>query len=48
MSALAGMENSAGSVLRRAVDLDGNGRFQESLVCYQEGIELLLQVLKGQ
>lgn len=47
MSALAGMENSAGSVLRRAVDLDGNGRFQESLVCYQEGIELLLQVLKA-
>lgn len=47
MSALAGMENSAGSVLRRAVDLDGNGRFQESLVCYQEGIQLLLQVLKA-
>ncbi|XP_073446637.1 MIT domain-containing protein 1 isoform X2 [Dendrobates tinctorius] len=47
MSALAGVENSAGAVLRRAVELDGRGRYTESLVCYQEGIELLLQVLKG-
>ncbi|KAM4795961.1 MIT domain-containing protein 1 [Rhinophrynus dorsalis] len=47
MSALTGVENSAIVVLRRAVELDGNGRFQESLVCYQEGIELLLQVLRG-
>ncbi|KAG8586832.1 hypothetical protein GDO81_005494 [Engystomops pustulosus] len=47
MSALAGVENSAGAVLRRAVELDGGGRYQESLVCYQEGIELLLQVLKA-
>ncbi|XP_073470790.1 MIT domain-containing protein 1-like isoform X1 [Aquarana catesbeiana] len=47
MSVLSGMENSAGVVLRRAVELDNNGRFQESLVCYQEGIDLLLQVLKG-
>ncbi|KAE8625587.1 hypothetical protein XENTR_v10006327 [Xenopus tropicalis] len=47
MAALSGVENSAGVVLRRAVELDGKGRYQESLVCYQEGIELLLQVLKG-
>ncbi|KAG9492344.1 hypothetical protein GDO78_000709 [Eleutherodactylus coqui] len=47
MSLLAGMESSAGAVLRRAVELDGIGRYQDSLVCYQEGIELLLQVLKG-
>ncbi|XP_075121305.1 MIT domain-containing protein 1 isoform X3 [Leptodactylus fuscus] len=47
MSTLAGVENSAGAVLRRAVELDGSGRYQESLVCYQEGIELLMQVLKG-
>ncbi|XP_018418748.1 PREDICTED: MIT domain-containing protein 1 isoform X2 [Nanorana parkeri] len=47
MSVLSGVENSAGVVLRRAVELDGSGRYQESLVCYQEGIDLLLQVLKG-
>ncbi|KAM8977449.1 ATP-binding cassette sub-family C member 5-like [Pelodytes ibericus] len=47
MSALSGVENCASGVLRRAVELDSKGRYQESLVCYQEGIELLLQVLKG-
>uniref|UniRef100_A0A3B4A7V1 MIT domain-containing protein n=1 Tax=Periophthalmus magnuspinnatus TaxID=409849 RepID=A0A3B4A7V1_9GOBI len=38
---------SAVSVLKRAVELDQSGRFQESLVCYQEGIQLLMDVLKG-
>lgn len=41
------MEASAVSVLKRAVELDQGGRFQESLVCYQEGIQLLMDVLKG-
>uniref|UniRef100_A0A3B5MN13 MIT domain-containing protein n=1 Tax=Xiphophorus couchianus TaxID=32473 RepID=A0A3B5MN13_9TELE len=44
---VSGMEASAVSVLKRAVELDHSGRFQESLVCYQEGIQLLLDVLKG-
>lgn len=44
---VAGMETSAISVLKRAVELDQSGRFQESLVCYQEGIQLLIDVLKG-
>jgi len=44
---VAGMETSAISVLKRAVELDHGGRFQESLVCYQEGIQLLMDVLKG-
>lgn len=44
---VSGMEASAISVLKRAVELDQNGRFQESLVCYQEGIQLLIDVLKG-
>ncbi|XP_068428816.1 MIT domain-containing protein 1 isoform X2 [Clinocottus analis] len=43
----AGMETSAISVLKRAVELDHSGRFQESLVCYQEGIQLLMDVLKA-
>ncbi|XP_037542479.1 MIT domain-containing protein 1 [Nematolebias whitei] len=44
---VSGMEASAVSVLKRAVELDQSGRFQESLVCYQEGIQLLIDVLKA-
>lgn len=44
---VSGMETSAISVLKRAVELDQIGRFQESLVCYQEGIQLLMDVLKA-
>ncbi|XP_040057612.2 MIT domain-containing protein 1 [Gasterosteus aculeatus] len=44
---VAGMETSAISVLKRAVELDHGGRVQESLVCYQEGIQLLMDVLKA-
>ncbi|KAM9321211.1 MIT domain-containing protein 1 [Gastrophryne carolinensis] len=47
MSVVTGVESSAGVVLRRAVELDTSGKYQESLVCYQEGIDLLLQVLKA-
>ncbi|KAJ8410006.1 hypothetical protein AAFF_G00210470 [Aldrovandia affinis] len=42
-----GIEASAVSVLKRAVELDHSSRFQESIVCYQEGIQLLLDVLKA-
>ncbi|MEQ2198381.1 MIT domain-containing protein 1 [Xenoophorus captivus] len=44
---VSGMEASAVSVLKRAVELDQSGRFQDSLVCYQEGIQLLIDVLKA-
>ncbi|KAM7380330.1 hypothetical protein PAMP_003635 [Pampus punctatissimus] len=44
---VSGMETSAISVLKRAVELDQGSRFQESLVCYQEGIQLLMDVLKA-
>ncbi|NWT64256.1 MITD1 protein, partial [Prunella himalayana] len=33
--------------VKRAVQLDVASRFQESLVCYQEGIDLLLKVVKA-
>ncbi|XP_034041689.1 MIT domain-containing protein 1 [Thalassophryne amazonica] len=46
-SHLSGVETSAVSVLKRAVELDQSCRFQASLVCYQEGIQLLMDVLKG-
>lgn len=44
---LPGVESSAVSVLKRAVQLDHCSRFQEALVCYQEGIQLLLDLLKA-
>ncbi|XP_028847357.1 MIT domain-containing protein 1 isoform X2 [Denticeps clupeoides] len=46
-SHLSGVESSAASVLKRAVELDQGARFQESLVCYQEGIQLLLDALRA-
>ncbi|XP_032811499.1 MIT domain-containing protein 1 isoform X2 [Petromyzon marinus] len=44
---LAGMEAAAVSVLSRAVDLDRESRLPEALVCYQEGIQLLIDILKA-
>lgn len=38
---------AAVAVLKRAVELDAESRYQQALVCYQEGIDMLLQVLKG-
>ncbi|KAL2774305.1 MIT domain-containing protein 1 isoform 4 [Daubentonia madagascariensis] len=38
---------AAVTVLKRAVELDSESRYAQALVCYQEGIDLLLQVLKG-
>ncbi|NXO04666.1 MITD1 protein, partial [Rhinopomastus cyanomelas] len=35
------------ATVKRAVELDKASRFQESLVCYQEGIDLLLQAVRG-
>nr|XP_048286242.1 MIT domain-containing protein 1 isoform X2 [Myodes glareolus] len=37
---------AAVAVLKRAVELDAESRYQQALVCYQEGIDMLLQVLK--
>ncbi|XP_067371783.1 MIT domain-containing protein 1 [Channa argus] len=44
---VSGMEASAISLLKRAVELDHSSRFQECLVWYQEGIQLLMDVLKA-
>ncbi|XP_068038822.1 MIT domain-containing protein 1 [Anomalospiza imberbis] len=43
----AALERAGTETVRRAVQLDAASRFQESLVCYQEGIDLLLQVVKA-
>lgn len=38
--------DAAIKVLKRAVELDEDKSFSEALVCYQEGMELLMNVLK--
>lgn len=37
----------ASTILTRAVTLDMNKKFTESLVCYQEGIQILMEALKN-
>lgn len=37
----------AGNILIRAVELDDKKQYTESLVCYQEGLQLLVESLKG-
>ncbi|XP_067150671.1 MIT domain-containing protein 1 isoform X6 [Apteryx mantelli] len=46
-AAAAALERAGVETVRRAVELDLASRFQESLMCYQEGIDLLLQVVKA-
>uniref|UniRef100_A0ABI7W272 MIT domain-containing protein n=1 Tax=Felis catus TaxID=9685 RepID=A0ABI7W272_FELCA len=51
--ARSGQEQEAEStaafkVLKRAMELDSESRYQQALVCYQEGIDLLMQVLRGE
>jgi len=41
-------EQSAVTVLKRATELDGQNRLGEALVCYQEGIQLLILCLKDE
>jgi len=36
----------ATSILTRAVTLDKSGRYTEALVCYQEGLHILLENIK--
>jgi len=44
---MKGMEMSAVNILKRAVELDNASRFTESIVCYQEGLGLLIEVSKN-
>lgn len=43
---VTGVEESAASVLKRAVALDNEQRYSDALICYQEGMGLLLQASK--
>lgn len=45
---MEGVESSAISLLKRAVELDSGGeRLDEAATLYQEGVSLLLSVMKG-
>ncbi|XP_069679206.1 MIT domain-containing protein 1-like [Periplaneta americana] len=43
----SGLETAAVTVLKNGVDMDNKKRYTEALVCYREGLELLLNVMKG-
>jgi len=40
-------EKAAASILIRAVELDTSKRFTEALICYQEGLQFLMEALKA-
>ena len=46
-SRIAGVEASAISLLKEAIALDTARRFNEAVVCYREGIQLLMDVMKS-
>ena len=41
------MEATAVQLLKRAIDLEKQSKYQAALICYQEGIDALLEVLKS-
>lgn len=41
------VENAAANILSRGVELDTKKRFTEALVCYQEGLQLLIDLMKS-
>nr|CAD7202758.1 unnamed protein product [Timema douglasi] len=43
----SGVESAAALILQRGVDLDNKRRYTEALVCYQEGLQLLVNILKN-
>ena len=44
---MSGSEGAAISLLTRAVDLDNKKRYSEAIVCYKEGLQLLMECLRG-
>ena len=47
MTEPGGSERAAIQILTRAVELDSKKKFSESLTCYEQGIRLLLEAVKG-
>ena len=48
MDDLAAKEMAAVSLLKRAVELDSKKRKTEALVCYKEGLQIFMEVLKSE
>nr|XP_034836539.1 MIT domain-containing protein 1-like [Maniola hyperantus] len=42
------IESAAVNILKRGVDLDTKKRYTEALVCYQEGLQVLVDKLRGE
>lgn len=41
------IESAAINILKRGVELDTKKRYTEALVCYQEGLQILVDKMKG-
>lgn len=41
------MESAAASILKRAVEMDNGEQYTMALVLYQEGVQILLDSMKG-
>lgn len=41
------IESAAANILKRGIELDTKKRFTEALVCYQEGLQILVDKMKG-
>jgi hypothetical protein len=35
-------------VLKRALELETESRYQQALACYQEGLDMLMKIMKGE
>ena len=42
-----GMDAAAKDLLKRAVELDSAQRYSEAIICYEEGIQNILRVVRG-
>lgn len=40
-------EGTAASILKRGIELDTKQRYTEALVCYQEGLQILVDTMKS-
>lgn len=41
------IEGAAFKIIKRGIELDQSHRYTEALVCYQEGLQILLNYTKG-
>lgn len=39
--------NSGAHLIKRAIELDMNKKYADALVCYREGIEMLIEKMKS-